>query len=119
MPDEVDQALTVIYRELESVTALRQEVTALRDQVRTAEQARQISEGRLALQRSGQEAIARKDAEIESLKRQLVGLRASYESAVQENDQLKQRMLDEEKTNKAGLEEMQALKTSLRRLLGE
>ncbi|KAJ9602970.1 hypothetical protein H2200_012750 [Cladophialophora chaetospira] len=119
MPDEVDQALTVIYRELEGVTALRQDLAALQDRVKAAEQARKILEGQLALQRTGHEAIARRDAEIESLKRQLIESRTAHDSVMQENNQLKQRMQDEETTNKEGLEEMQALKASLRRLLGE
>ena len=119
MPDEVDQALTVIYRELEGVTALRQDLAALRDQVKTAEQARKMMEGQLALQRTGHEAISRRDAEIEGLKRQLMDLRTAHDSLAQENNQLKQRMQDDADNNKEGLEEMQALKASLRRLLGE
>ena len=65
MPDEVDQALTVIYRELESVTALRQDLASFQDAAKTAEQARKMLEGQLALQRSGHDSIARKDAEIQ------------------------------------------------------
>lgn len=119
MPDEVDQALTVIYRELEGVTALRQDLAAQRDQVKTAEQARRMLEGHLALLRSSHPAAVRKDAEIESLKRQLADLRAAHDLLMQENNQLRQRMRDDGDTSKAGVEEMQALKATLRRLLGE
>ncbi|EXJ75095.1 uncharacterized protein A1O5_01791 [Cladophialophora psammophila CBS 110553] len=119
MPDEVDQALTVIYRELESITALRQDIAELQDRVRAAEQARQISEGRLALERSSREATASKDAEIDSLKQHLADLTRSHELLVQENNALKQRMQDEQTFTKARLEEMQSLKASLRRLLGD
>jgi regulator of replication initiation timing len=119
MPDEVDQALTVIYRELESVTALRQDLAALQDQCKTAEQARRILEGLLALERQGHEAVAQKDAEINALKGQLEELRTAHDSLVLENNLLQQRIKDEANTSKAGLEEVQALKASLRRLLGE
>ncbi|KIW64208.1 hypothetical protein PV04_09161 [Phialophora macrospora] len=119
MPDEVDQALTVIYRELESVTALRQDLAALQDRFKTADQARRMLEGLLALERQGHEAIAQKDAEIDSLKRELGELRTAHDSLVKENSLLQQRMQDEASTSKAGLEEVQALKASLRRLLGE
>ena len=116
MPDEVDQALTVIYRELENVTALRQDLATLKLEVKTTEQARRILEGRLALERSGHDSVARKDAEIEALKRQVSVLTRSHEALVRENNDLKQGMQSEEK---AGLEQMQVLKASLRRLLGK
>ncbi len=76
-------------------------------------------EGHLALLRSSHPAAVRKDAEIESLKRQLADLRAAHDLLMQENNQLRQRMRDDGDTSKAGVEEMQALKATLRRLLGE
>ncbi|KIY01356.1 uncharacterized protein Z520_02908 [Fonsecaea multimorphosa CBS 102226] len=118
MPDEVDQALTVIYRELESVAALKQDIAVLQDRLRATEQARQILEGRLALERSGGMAVASKEAEIKSLKQQLAELRRSNEMLVEENSVLKQRLQDQQTSHQAGLEEMEALKASLRRLLG-
>ncbi|KIW33844.1 uncharacterized protein PV07_00663 [Cladophialophora immunda] len=119
MPDEVDQALTVIYRELESAAALKQDIAVLQDRVRAAEQARQILEGRLALERSSGVALAGKEAEIRSLNQQLAELRKSNELLAGENNVLKQRMQDQQTSNQAGLEEMEALKASLRRLLGD
>ncbi|OAP57453.1 hypothetical protein AYL99_08191 [Fonsecaea erecta] len=118
MPDEVDQALTVIYRELESVAAMKQDIAVLQDRLRATEQARQILEGRLALERSGGMAVASKDAEIKSLNQRLAELRQGNEKLVEENAMLKQRMMDQQKSSQAGLEEMEALKASLRRLLG-
>ena len=119
MPDEVDQALTVIYRELEGVTALRQDVVALQDQLKTTEQARRILENQLALELSGHASVAQKDAEIDSLKRQILELRSAHELLQQENRKLKERAETDEHANQTGLEEVRAMKASLRRLLGE
>jgi hypothetical protein len=111
MPSEVDQALAVIYRELESVTALKQDIEQLQNQVRSTEQARRMMENQLALARAGQDGVAQKNAEIATLKEQLADLRKSYEGLQEENARLKQQA--------SSGEEVQALKSSLRRLLGE
>ena len=118
MPDEVDQALTVIYRELEGLTALRQDVAALQSQVKSTEQARKMLEGQLALELSSHASIAQKETEINSLKGNLADLKKAHDSLQQENNQLKERARSDESNNKAGLEEMQSLKASLRKLLG-
>lgn len=120
MPDEVDQAITTIYRELESVAELRLEIKALQDQIKAVDQTRQILEGRLALERSSrEEALSRKDAEIESLNQRLEAITRAHDSLLQENSLLKQRAEEEQSSMQAKLEEMQALKASLRRWLGD
>jgi predicted nucleic acid-binding Zn-ribbon protein len=111
MPSEVDQALAVIYRELESVTALKQDIEQLQNQVRSTEQARRMMENQLALARAGQDGVAQKNAEIATLKEQLVDLRKSYDALQDENSRLKQRAGSDE--------EVQVLKSNLRRLLGD
>jgi hypothetical protein len=111
MPSEVDQALAVIYRELESVTALKQDIEQLQNQVRSTEQARRMMENQLALARAGQDGVAQKNAEIATLKEQLVDLRKSYDVLQDENSRLKQRAGSDE--------EVQVLKSNLRRLLGD
>lgn len=120
MTDEVDQAITTIYRELESVAELRIEIKLLQDQMKAIDQARQISEGRLALERSGRdEAFSRRDAEIDSLKRQLEAITRAHDSLLQENNVLKQRAQEEESSTQAKLEEIRTLKASLRRWLDD
>ncbi|EXJ87438.1 hypothetical protein A1O3_04398 [Capronia epimyces CBS 606.96] len=119
MPDEVDQAITTIYRELESVQELRLEIKLLQDKLQAAEQARQILEGRLALERSSrEEAVSLRDAEIVSLKQQIQAITSAHDAQVQENNLLKQHK-EEQNSIQAKLDEIQALKSSLRRLLGD
>ena len=118
MPDELDQAIATIYRELESVAKLRLEIKLLQGQVKAADQTRQITEGDLALERSRQkEALAQKDAEINSLKQQFSQITRNYDSLMKENCLLKQHAQEEESSTQAKLEEMQSLKARLRQWL--
>jgi phage protein D len=118
MPDEVDQAITTIYRELESVAELRLEIKVLQDQLKAADQARQISEGQLALERSKRDdVIARQDAEIQSLKQQLHAAAQAQDPLIEELNLLRQHAQDEQSSTQAQLEEMRTLKATLRRIL--
>ena len=71
MSDEVDDAFTVINRALEAVTALRQDLVALQNEVKFTEQARKILEGRLSLEISERASFLQKDADTLALNRQL------------------------------------------------
>jgi len=59
-----------------------------------------------------------RDAEITSLKQQLHSVTSAHDAQAQENNLLKQRT-EEQSSVQAKLDEIQALKSSLRRLLGD
>ncbi|KIW13329.1 hypothetical protein PV08_08517 [Exophiala spinifera] len=119
MESDVDLALTTIYREIERVQELRLEIRTLQDELKISNQERQMLQGRVALERSTRgESIAQRDAEIESLKKQLDAMTRAHNAVVHENKLLAQR-IEDNTTTQAKLEEMQALKIGLRRLLGD
>ncbi len=120
MPDEVDQAISTIYRELESVAELRLEIKLLQDQLKSAEQARQIAAGQLALERPRRDdVISRQDAEIQTLKQQLEATAQAQGPLIEELNSLRLRAQEKESSTQAQLEEMRTLKATLRRILDD
>lgn len=115
IPDDVDQAMSTIYRELESVAELKAENQALQQRLAVLEQERQMQRGQFALAREEIGKQAR--AESEMLRRELENVKAGQITIIQENERLKQELQQVKSDAEARSKELHDMKTTLRQWL--
>jgi PHD-finger len=115
--DEVDSAMSTIYRELESASELRTEIARLHDKVARLEQERQIQEGKVALVR--EDVHAQTNAELTWLRDEVAKLRNAHVSLSTENEQLRVQVQEAKSELDSKLKETDEMKTKLREWLSK
>ena len=112
VPDEVDQAMSTIYRELEQAAELKTKVSLLYNRVNQLEQEQRMQAGQFALER---EQLLRQVGAGNV--KELDDLRTSHNRVLRENEELRNEVEREKLAAAAKTQEVEQMKSSVRKWL--